>query len=373
MTTFVGPMGDAGGVERRVTPLERSVLGGQAVFRYLAWAWMAVVLYVSRDELARPGWAVAACALTATVSLVLGAASRWRPDLLLRPGAVAAEVAVGTGLLVADGWVYGGPHRVSLGSAWPISGALSAGIVGGPVGGIAAGVVIGLGRYGGTLLDDMGSPGLLSLVSTTFLYALAGGAAGLVMRRLRQASDEIAAARAREEVARTLHDGVLQTLAVVQRRSSDAELALLARTQERELREFLFGVDRPPGDLLTELRHTASTATARHGLAVEVTAVDDPGRLSPDVVKAAVGAVGEALTNAAKHGGADRATVFVDPDDDSVEVSVDDDGAGFDLDAVPEGVGLSRSIRGRVQEVGGRVRVRSTPGRGTEVVLTLPR
>ncbi len=361
-------------MERRVTPLERGVLGGQAVFRYLAWAWMAVVLWVSREELTRPGTAIALCAVTAVASLALGAASRWRPALLFRPAVVAGEVGLGGGLLVADGWVYGGPHRVSLGSAWPISGALAAGITGGPWGGVAAGTIIGLGRWGGTHLDDLPSPGLLSLLSTSFLYALAGGAAGLVMRRLQQATDEIAAARAREEVARTLHDGVLQTLAVVQRRSTDAELATLARTQERELREFLFGMDRPPGSLLAELRHVAATATGRHGLDVEVTAVDDPGVLADDVVRAVAGAVGEALTNAAKHGAATRAVVFVDPDedDDHVHISIDDDGSGFDVDAVAEGVGLGRSIRGRVTEVGGRVQVRSTPGRGTEVRLTVP-
>lgn len=361
-------------MDRRVTPLERGVLGAQALFRYFAWAWMAVVLYVSRDELRHPGWAVVLCGLTASASLALGAASRWRAALLFHPLVVGAEVALGAGLLVADGWVYGGEHRVSLGSAWPISGALAAGIAGGPSVGIAAGTVIGLGRWGGTHLDQMGSPGLLSLLSTTFLYALAGGAAGLVMRRLQQATDEIAAARAREEVARTLHDGVLQTLAVVQRRSTDSELATLARTQERELREFLFGMDRPPGSLLAELRHVAATATARHGIAVEVTAVEDPGVLADDVVRAAAGAVGEALTNAAKHGAAGRAVVFVDldDDDDRVQVSVNDDGGGFDVDEVAEGVGMGRSIRGRVTEVGGRVRVRSTPGRGTEVRLTLP-
>lgn len=361
-------------MERRVTPLERGVLGGQALFRYVAWAWMAVVLWVSRGEVTHPGTAIVLCGVTAVVSLALGAASRWRPTLLFRPWVVAVEVGLSCGLLVADGHVYGGPHRVSFGSAWPISGALAAGITGGPWLGIAGGTVIGLGRWGGTLLDDMGSPGLLSLLSTTFLYALAGGAAGLVMRRLQQATDEIAAARAREEVARTLHDGVLQTLAVVQRRSTDAELATLARTQERELREFLFGIDRAPGSLLTELRHVAATATARHGLAVEVTAVEDPGVLPGEAVRAVAAAVGEALTNASKHGAATRAVVFVDPAEDgsTVAISVDDDGSGFDVDAVPEGVGLGRSIRGRITEVGGRVRVRSTPGRGTEVVLTVP-
>ncbi len=348
------------------------MLGGLAVFRGVAWVWMAVVLYVSRDELRHPGAAWTLCALALGVTLAAGAASRTRPDLLLRPAAVVVEVAVAAGILLADGWVYGGPHRQTLGSAWPVASVLSAGVAGGPVGGIAAGLACALGRYAGTYLDQRGSPGLLSLLSTAVTFALAGGAAGLVIRRLQQAQDQIAAARAREEVARTLHDGVLQTLAVVQRRSTDAELASLARTQERELREYLFGVDRAPGDLLTELRHVATAATGRHGLDVELTVVDDPGPMPSPAVTALVGAVGEALTNAAKHGHADRAVVFVDPGDDDVTVSVNDDGAGFDVAQVREGVGLSRSIRGRIDEVGGTVVVDSHPGRGTEVTLVVP-
>ena len=348
------------------------MLGGLAAFRAVAWAWMVVVLVVSRVELTHPSGAVAAATGALALTVALGLAARHRPDLLLHPVAVIVEVATGAGLLVADGWVYGGPHRVSLGSAWPIAGVLSAGVVTGPVGGAAAGAVIGLGRLGGTALDDVASPGTLSLLSTTFLYALAGGAGGLVMGRLRRAEDQIAAARAREEVARTLHDGVLQTLAVVQRRSPDPELADLARTQERELREFLFGVDRPPGDLLTELRGVAARAEARLGLKVEVTAVDELGPLPAATVQAFTGAVGEAVTNAAKHGGAGRVVVLVEPDDEgdaAVFVTVNDDGCGFDATTTEEGVGLSRSIRGRIADVGGRVEIATAPGRGTEVRL----
>jgi signal transduction histidine kinase len=51
---------------------------------------------------------------------------------------------------------------------------------------------------------------------------------------------------------------------------------------------------------------------------------------------------------------------------------VKDDGRGFDPDTVTEGVGLGRSIRDRVERVGGRASWRSTPGRGTEVRLEVP-
>ena len=358
-------------MQTTASPLERGVLGGLAGFRAVAWVWMATVLVVSRSELTHPAVATALCLLALVVTVVLGVASRVRPGLLLHPGTVAVEVGVAATLLLADGWVYGGFHRQSLGSAWPLAAALAAGVALGPVGGAAAGVVLGCGRWAGTHLDQMGSPGLLSLLSTTVLYALAGGAAGLVMQRLRRSEDEIAVARARQDVARTLHDGVLQTLAVVQRRSQDPDLAELARTQERELREFLFGVDRPPGDLLAELRHAATRAEARHGLSVTVTVVDEPDAPTPAAVAALAGAVGEALTNAAKHGDATRAVVFVDPGEGGLVVSVNDDGSGFDPDATDDGVGLSHSIRGRMAEVGGAVEVDSAPGRGTEVRLLL--
>ena len=96
--------------------------------------------------------------------------------------------------------------------------------------------------------------------------------------------------------------------------------------------------------------------------------------LDPACVEALTGAVGEALTNAGKHGRASRVTVFTEPDDAGAGVvcSVHDDGRGFDVAQAREGVGLSRSIRGRMEEVGGRVEIDSRPGSGTEVRLWLP-
>ena len=85
------------------------------------------------------------------------------------------------------------------------------------------------------------------------------------------------------------------------------------------------------------------------------------------------GAVGEALTNAGKHGAASRVTVYAEPSDDGgLFCSVKDDGAGYDTATVPDGIGLSRSVRGRMAEIGGRAEVASAPGFGTEVRLWLP-
>jgi signal transduction histidine kinase len=89
-------------------------------------------------------------------------------------------------------------------------------------------------------------------------------------------------------------------------------------------------------------------------------------------VEALGGAVGEALTNAAKHGGAGHATVYVEAGDTELFVSVKDDGGGFDPGGAIEGVGTARSIRGRVEDAGGRVEIDGNPGHGTEVRLWVP-
>jgi len=203
-------------------------------------------------------------------------------------------------------------------------------------------------------------------------YAVAGAVAGYVAALMRRAEREISAARAREELARTLHDGVLQTLALVERRTGDPALARLAREQERELRQHLFGSTSHPADLPAALRAAAARFERSFDGRVEVVMAGDAHETRPERVEALAGAVGEALTNAGKHGGARRVTVFVDPED-GLFCSVKDDGCGFDAATTAEGVGLSRSIRGRMEELGGKVEVASAAGAGTEVRLWLPR
>jgi signal transduction histidine kinase len=174
-------------------------------------------------------------------------------------------------------------------------------------------------------------------------------------------------------VARHLHDGVLQTLAVVQRRADDPALVELARTQERELRYFLRSGLRAEDGLEPGLRRAATRHEETHGGRVDVVVADDVPRVDPDALAALVGAVTEALSNAGRHGRAGRVTVYAEPaDEGGVACSVKDDGTGFDPATAREGMGLSRSVRGRVADVGGRVEVDSAPGRGTEVRLWVP-
>lgn len=354
------------------TDLEWSVVRGIAGFRWLALTWAAVVLFLTRAVVDGRPLGITLLLLALVVTAVSTEASIRRRRWVFHPIAVAAELAVGASMLLLDGSVYSRPHSQSLGSAWPIAGILMAAVVAGPLGGAASGVVLGLSRWGGAVLADFTKDQSLSLVSSGVLFAIAGAAAGTAMDRVRKAETVIAEARARDEVARTLHDGVLQTLAVVQRRSSDAELAALAREQELELRAYLAG-DRPQlVELGAALRETAARVERRDGLRVEVLFVDDDHpTVAPAVVEAVAGAVGEALTNAHKHGSATRATVFVDVDDE-VFCSVKDDGQGFDPAAVSPGAGTTGSIHGRLATVGGHAEVDARPGSGVEVRLHAP-
>lgn len=374
--------------------MERGVLIGLGVFRWAAWTWMALVLLLARRQLESP-WLAASIVGAALVVTIL-ASRRLREGGLSVP-LVVAEVAVGAALVLADGWVYVRGHvfssEQSLGVAWPLAGILAAGIVAGPVGGTAAGLAVGGARAISAIANTTGPPPgqeawlgaltpaqVLSLASSTVLYTLAGAVAGYLVLLLRRAEREIAAARAREDLARRLHDGVLQTLAVVERRTDDPQLARLAREQEQDLRAFLFGAPTSlggagavgRGDLGDALRFAARRFESTYDGRAEVLVPADLPEVGPARIEALAGAVTEALTNAGKHGGASRVTVYVEPSDGGLFCSIKDDGVGFDPARVTERVGLSSSIRGRVEEVGGRVEVASQPGRGAEVRLWVP-
>jgi signal transduction histidine kinase len=376
-----------------------------AVFRAVAWVLMAGLVAISRHQLVRPWPTLGLLGLALAITVVLWVWERTAPERLLRPGVLAVELACGVTLVVSDGWVFGPGHAFStapaLGVAWPLAAVLSVGLAAGPRPGLAAGILVGAARVVATLLNGVhmhtitGNP-LVSLATTTVLYTMAGGVAGYVSRLLVRAEEEIAAARARQDVTRTLHDGVLQTLAVVERRTDDPELAALARRQEQELRDYLFGLEAAhqgsarrrggtdPGTtdrvtLVSGLRQAARRFEEVFPIPVEILVAPDVPALSSPVAVALCAALGEALTNAGKHAAASRITVYCEPDDGPetpgggapgrIFLSVKDDGVGFDPSTVPEGIGLSRSIRGRLDEVGGRVEITSRPGAGTEVRL----
>lgn len=182
----------------------------------------------------------------------------------------------------------------------------------------------------------------------------------------------------RAEVAAHLHDSVLQTLALMQKRADDPrEVAALARRQERELRTWLSGTPtRADGErwLAPALQAAADEIEQAHGVAIDVVAVGD-APLDRDG-EALVAAAREAMLNAAKFAGdAGAVAVYAEAGDERMEVFVRDRGPGFDLAAVPpDRRGVRESIVGRMERHNGRAAIHAAPdGGGTEVELVLDR
>ncbi len=177
----------------------------------------------------------------------------------------------------------------------------------------------------------------------------------------------------RAEMAAHLHDSVLQTLALIQRSDDPARMSILARHQETELRDWLFGNAPLEGaDLFsTALKDAARKVEADHQVPVDVVVVGD--HTLNESTRALLGAANEAMVNAAKHSGAERISLYFEAENGSLAVYVTDQGRGFQ----PAGVagdrrGIAESIRARVERAGGEAHIDSEPGEGTEVILRMP-
>ncbi|WP_410874495.1 PspC domain-containing protein [Nocardia sp. A7] len=188
----------------------------------------------------------------------------------------------------------------------------------------------------------------------------------------------------REEIASHLHDSVLQTLALIQRQAEDPQEVLrLARSQERELRKWLFDDTAPAqSSLATALRTIAGEVEDQHGVKVTPVVVGDvamdPGDTGAGLPKehftALLGATREALVNAAKHADVPEIDLFAETEPHQVSIFVRDRGAGFDVSAVPaDRRGVAKSICARIERRGGTAEIDSTIGRGTEVRIVMPR
>lgn len=175
----------------------------------------------------------------------------------------------------------------------------------------------------------------------------------------------------RAEIAAHLHDSVLQTLALIQRRAgNETDVVRLARAQERELRGWLYrDPDKEAGQLSEGIKAAAADVEDTLGHAVEVVTVGDCAMSERQ--EALVQAAREAMLNAARHGGG-AVSVYLEVTDGSAEVFVKDRGPGFDPDDVPaDRLGVRESIIGRMNRHGGTAAIISSPD-GTEVRLRLP-
>ncbi|HEY4606533.1 MAG TPA: ATP-binding protein [Acidimicrobiia bacterium] len=184
---------------------------------------------------------------------------------------------------------------------------------------------------------------------------------------------ERARADERAEVAAHLHDSVLQTLAMVQRRVQDPRAVVrLARRQERELRAWLDGAAPygPADGLNSALQRAVTDLEDEHDILVELSTVGDTPL--DERTTALVSATREAMINAARFSGVERIYVLVETTSDGVAIVVRDRGSGFDPLGVPEDRrGIRESIVGRLARLGGTATVTSAPGQGTEVDLRL--
>ncbi|MEA2449378.1 MAG: hypothetical protein QOG63_1310 [Thermoleophilaceae bacterium] len=214
--------------------------------------------------------------------------------------------------------------------------------------------------------------------------------AGIATARLRQDLQRAELDRERMRLAAEVHDGLAQDLALAMRELALLELdvdAATARASRERLREAVAAAHQIVRARLVELSSSAPlgglrTALAdvcdrfaRRGLAVDV---DAPGELlavEPATTAVVMRILNEALTNAEKHAGASRVAVRVTRANGTLELRVEDDGAGFDTAAAAgpgEGhLGLT-VMRQRAGDAGGDVEVRSELGAGTVVTARVP-
>jgi signal transduction histidine kinase len=274
----------------------------------------------------------------------------------LAGGLVGPLALVGAGLVLAAGAVsFGlGERRARLAAAILV----------------VAGVVVFLGENTRGSATTLLAPGA---VAVALLLVLGPWAFRLARERDAERAARIRT-QEREELAARVHDSVLQTLALIQREPNDARrVATLARRQERELRAWLYP-DREPaaeGTLADAVDTAAAEIEELHGVRVEVVRTGDAPL--DERTRALVLAAREAMANASKHSGVAEISVFLDADAKHVALYVRDRGSGFDPEAIAgDRRGITESIRGRMERVGGTARIVSSPGEGTEVELMLP-
>jgi signal transduction histidine kinase len=176
----------------------------------------------------------------------------------------------------------------------------------------------------------------------------------------------------RAEIAAMVHDQVLHTLALIQRNAGDVKtVQRLARGQERTLRNWLYRPTASPAERFgAALEQVAAEVEDLYGITVETVVVGDAE--TSEKIVALVAAAREALVNAARHAGVATVSLYAEVEEEQLSVFVRDRGAGFDPQAIDDHRhGVRGSIIGRMQRHGGKAEIRSAPGEGTEVRLTM--
>lgn len=385
-------------------PLWRALTG----YRILTMIY-AIGLFVSAyDKFERPWLAIAYFAVLAgwtllTLPKVAGAA-----DCTKRFLAADLTIAiVGIGLTrLADSTARveaGGP---TLPSIWTAGAVLAFAVKGGWRWAAVASTLVAVANLihrGAPTRDIIHNVLLVWFVSIAIGYVVEVARAS--ERTLARALEIDAATRERERLARDIHDGVLQVLAMVQRRGTAlggdaAELGRMAGEQEVALRTLVSGglvpvsrvsQDAAQGALVRAVDEPDTADDARSpvdlrallapyaGAMVTFSEPGGPVPLAPRAARELAAAVGAALDNVREHAGdGARAWILVEDWPDEIVVTVRDDGPGIPdgrlTQAEGEGrLGVALSIRGRLRDIGGTAELISVPGQGTEVELKVPR
>lgn len=366
-----------------VTPLWRAA----QIFRLLSCLYALGFQIAINDDLTRPVLAGVLCAVLIVWSIACAIA--YLQGFGRRPSWVIAEIVVVLALMLSTELVASG-HWIADNQSWPTTlwatnATISAALQFGPVGGMGAGLAVmaAAAALKGYVSINLGR-------NATIVIELAVGlAVGMAAQTARRAHAELeravrlaASLEERERLSRRVHDGAIQVLALVSRRGREiggetAQLAELAGEQERALRRLVSAPD--PEVHTGGVTDIGALLRSRASDRVSVSLPAEPVLLDHDAAHELFAAAGNALDNAAAHAGPD-ARVFVLLEDlgDSVTVSIRDDGVGIGdgrlAEAVREGhVGISKSIVGRMDWLGGQAQLNTGPGCGTEWELTLPR
>ncbi|MEO3811425.1 DUF5931 domain-containing protein [Sphaerisporangium sp. B11E5] len=372
--------------------IERPFWRAIAVYRVASLCYAAILL-LTAGGYAHPvaGWAVIGVMASWTAGATYAYTSRPGRTLL------AADLLVAVGCLLASRYVQGadaGPAGVMpVTATWVGGPVLAWAVYGGRRAGAAAALVLSAADLWlrGVRHLDFGVP-----LNGAVLLLMAGVVVGHVARlakraeaRLQRAVEMEAAGRERERLARGIHDSVLQVLALVQRRGLEiggeaAELGRLAGEQEVALRELIRS--EPAGATRDDERDANGAALTdvgallrRYGTAsVTVSTPAIPLLLPAGHAREVAAATGAALDNVRRHCGAGtRAWILADSGEGTLIVTIRDNGPGISDGRLPEAeaegrLGIARSIRGRIADLGGTVSVVSHPGQGTEIELVVP-
>ncbi|GHO98087.1 two-component sensor histidine kinase [Reticulibacter mediterranei] len=200
----------------------------------------------------------------------------------------------------------------------------------------------------------------------------------------------------RQRLAREIHDTLVQGFTSIVMHLEAAEEALPSEKQtvqkhfdqaRRTARENLLEARRlmwalqpkvlDHAQLPEVLAHLAEQWSQEHHVAACTTITGTSFPLRPEIEVILLRATQEALTNIGKHAHACVVTVTLSYMEDEIVLDVQDDGCGFDLEALPtsrpatSGFGL-QALRERVEQAGGMLSVESTPGEGTTIAVALP-